>query len=50
MELLKNGLISFGIPENLIDEVSGKMDKYIKEIILFNSAYNLTILLIMMSL
>lgn len=42
MELLKKGLISCGIPENLIDEVSGKMDKYIKEIILFNSAYNLT--------
>ena len=42
MDLLKKGLISCGIPENLIDEVSGKMDKYIKEIILFNSAYNLT--------
>ena len=42
MDLLKNGLISCGIPENLIDEASGKMDKYIKEIILFNSAYNLT--------
>lgn len=42
MELLKKGLFSCGIPENLIDEVSGKMDKYIKEIILFNSAYNLT--------
>ena len=42
MDLLKKGLISCGIPENLIDEASGKMDKYIKEIILFNSAYNLT--------
>ena len=42
MDLLKKGLISCGIPENLIEEVSGKMDKYIKEIILFNSAYNLT--------
>ena len=42
MDLLKNGLISCCIPENLIEEASGKMDKYIKEIILFNSAYNLT--------
>lgn len=42
MELLKNGLILCGIPENMLENVSGKMDKYIKEIILFNSAYNLT--------
>ena len=33
MDLLKNGLISCCIPENLIEEASGKMDKYIKEII-----------------
>ena len=42
MELLKKGLLSCGIPENAVEEVAQKMDRYIKELVLFNSAYNLT--------
>ena len=36
------GLKECGIPENCCAELAEQMEKYIKEIILFNSAYNLT--------
>ena len=36
------GLAMCGIPENSCAELAEQMEKYIKEIILFNSAYNLT--------
>lgn len=39
---MKNGFIQCGIPEAIIPELISKMEKYISEIILFNSAYNLT--------
>ena len=39
---LLNGLISCGIPEKTAEPLADKMEAYIKEIILFNSAYNLT--------
>lgn len=42
MTLLQNGLKSVGISEDQITDLSEKMEKYINEIILFNSAYNLT--------
>ncbi len=41
-EKLLNGLMQVGIPAEKIEEFSKKLDKYINEIILFNSAYNLT--------
>lgn len=41
-EILKEGLMKCGIPEELISTTSEKMEKYIKDIALFNSAYNLT--------
>ncbi len=41
-ELLKKGLLACGIPEQRLDTVTDKMNRYIKEIVLFNSAYNLT--------
>jgi len=41
-ELLKKGLLACGIPEENLDAVADKMNRYIKEIVLFNSAYNLT--------
>jgi len=41
-DILKEGLRTCGISDEKIDELSEKMEKYIKEIILFNSAYNLT--------
>lgn len=41
-ELLVNGFKAIGIPEAQILDLSDKMEKYINEIILFNSAYNLT--------
>lgn len=41
-EKLLNGLSQIGIPAEKIEEFSKKLDKYINEIILFNSAYNLT--------
>ena len=41
-ELLKKGLLACGIPEENLESVTEKMNRYIKEIILFNSAYNLT--------
>lgn len=42
MDKLKDGLLQCGIEEEMIESVSAKMEAYIKEIILFNSAYNLT--------
>lgn len=39
---LHTGLISVGLEEDNVKSVAEKMDSYIKEIILFNSAYNLT--------
>ena len=39
---LTDGLLKVGISQNMLDEVAQKMDRYINEIILFNSAYNLT--------
>ena len=36
------GLTECGIPESLCSALAQKMEAYIKEIILFNSAYNLT--------
>lgn len=41
-EKLLNGLSQIGIPAEKMEEFSKKLDKYINEIILFNSAYNLT--------
>ena len=41
-ELLKKGLLACGIPEEKLEAVTDKMNRYIKEIVLFNSAYNLT--------
>ena len=41
-EKLLNGLKLIGIPTERIEDFSKKLDKYINEIILFNSAYNLT--------
>lgn len=40
--LLKNGLLNVGIPKNQIENLQKKMETYINEIALFNSAYNLT--------
>ena len=36
------GLKKCGIPETIAEPLAQKMESYIKEIILFNSAYNLT--------
>ena len=36
------GLEDCGIPKSCCGELAEQMEKYIKEIILFNSAYNLT--------
>ena len=41
-EKLKDGLIKVGIAQVNLDDLCAKMDRYINEIILFNSAYNLT--------
>lgn len=41
-ELLQNGLKEFGFLEEEIPSLCQKMESYIKELILFNSAYNLT--------
>lgn len=41
-DLLQKGLIQLGIKEDSIATISQKIESYIKEIILFNSAYNLT--------
>lgn len=41
-EKLLNGLAQIDIPAERAGEISIKLDKYISEIILFNSAYNLT--------
>lgn len=42
MSLLTDGLLKCGLPSALVETVSPKMEAYINEIILFNSAYNLT--------
>lgn len=42
MTLLENGLLLCGITQENAPLISEKMERYIKEIILFNSAYNLT--------
>lgn len=42
MTLLENGLLLCGIAQENAPLISEKMERYIKEIILFNSAYNLT--------
>ena len=42
MDLLTDGLIKCGIPESCVAELAKKMEAYINEIVLFNSAYNLT--------
>ena len=39
---LVDGLKKCGIPENAAEPLAHKMEAYIKEIVLFNSAYNLT--------
>lgn len=39
---LVDGLKKCGIPENATEPLAQKMEVYIKEIVLFNSAYNLT--------
>jgi len=41
-ELLQNGLKEFGFLDEGIPSLCQKMESYIKELILFNSAYNLT--------
>lgn len=42
MSLLSMGLEKCGLASDEISTLEGKMDSYINEIILFNSAYNLT--------
>lgn len=39
---MKDGLIKLGLPENEAERMVPLMEKYINEIVLFNSAYNLT--------
>lgn len=41
-DLLQNGLKEFGFLDDEIPSLCQKMESYIKELILFNSAYNLT--------
>lgn len=42
MSLLTDGMLKCGLPAGAIENLASKMDSYINEIILFNSAYNLT--------
>ena len=42
MNLLTDGLKKIGISESIIEPIAEKMEQYINEIVLFNSAYNLT--------
>ncbi len=42
MSLLSEGLLKCGISSDLLENLEGKMETYIGEISLFNSAYNLT--------
>ena len=42
MDILTDGLIKCGLPQQVIEALAEKMEAYIKEIVLFNSAYNLT--------
>ena len=39
---LKDGLLKCGIAQENVDNLASKMEAYINEIVLFNSAYNLT--------
>ena len=39
---MEKGLIELGLSESEASRISPLMEKYINEIILFNSAYNLT--------
>lgn len=41
-DILEVGLEKLGLPKDVITDICPKMEKYINEIILFNSAYNLT--------
>jgi len=41
-DILKDGLLKIGLSQELCEKVSPKLEQYIQEIILFNSAYNLT--------
>ncbi len=42
MDILTDGLIKCGLPQEACTPLAEKMEAYIKEIVLFNSAYNLT--------
>ncbi len=42
MDILTDGLIKCGLPQEACAPLAKKMEAYIKEIVLFNSAYNLT--------
>lgn len=42
MDILNEGLLACGIEQENVADISNKINRYIKEIILFNSAYNLT--------
>lgn len=42
MDILTDGLIKCGLPQEVCAPLAEKMEAYIKEIVLFNSAYNLT--------
>ncbi|MBP3742948.1 MAG: 16S rRNA (guanine(527)-N(7))-methyltransferase RsmG [Treponema sp.] len=42
MDILTDGLIKCGLPQEACAPLAEKMEAYIKEIVLFNSAYNLT--------
>ena len=41
-ELLKQGLLKLGFEQEICESLCKKMDLYIKELMLYNSAYNLT--------
>lgn len=41
-DILKNGIEKCGVDKAIIPQLCSQMEKYISEIILFNSAYNLT--------
>lgn len=41
-DILEDGLKKIGLPEEIIKEACPKLEQYIQEIILYNSAFNLT--------
>lgn len=41
-DILENGLKKIGLPEEIIKEACPKLEQYIQEIVLYNSAFNLT--------